>query len=434
MNNKSFWYKSLLPILFISISSEAAPLYLSEAYELAIKNNHAYRSKHLESDSVQYAQEQRESKLYPQIQLALNGGLHDYVQNYTSQTEISEIYKSYTLSLSQPLYHPEIFISIDQGNLRTEGAETETYKSSQDLGIDVAKAYFELISARQSLELAHTNHRFYLLKYTRIEQMLVQGLSNKMDLLDTQLYRDRASIEINVATKKEFLARRKLENLILVPISELPALSPVIKTSFESVKRYGTEELTSNPDLKLAILSRRIAQHEIDIRTYDHYPKIDLSLSRTQNDTNDRVVYKTDNRAFIQISIPIYQGGYTRARVNEARLLHDAAIEKEAETQQNTLYRLEELTQEYDLNIQNLAILDTARTSAELNFHAIEVAQKSGLKSQVDLLEARAKLYQIEQDRLKQITSLGINHITLLGINGKVNSENLHTFEKQLFE
>lgn len=432
MSNKYDWHKPFLSVLLVAASIHAAPLYLSDAYALALKNNHAHKSKSLEGTSFLYAQEQQKAKLYPQIQLALNGGLHDYVQNYNADTKISEIYKSYSLSLTQPIYHPEFFTSISQGKLRTEGAETQTHKSAQELGVEVAKSYFELISARQSLELAHANYRFYALKHTKIAEMLSQGLSNKMDLLDTQLYRDRASIEINVAAKKEYLSRRKLEDLILVPVSELPVLSP--EKAIETLRCPSENSITSNPDLKLADLSRRIAEQEINLRSYEHYPKIDLSLTRTENDTSDRIMYKTDNRAFVQVSIPIYQGGYTRARVNEARLLHDAAIEKESATRQEALLRLDQLTQECDLNTQNLTILQTARTSAELNLESIEIAQKAGLKSQVDLLEARAKLYQIEQDRLKQLTSFGINHITLLSLSGNLNTENLHILEKQMLE
>lgn len=432
MSNKLVWCrKSFLAVLFAAASVEASPLYLSDAYALALKNNHSHKSKSLEGTSFQYAQKQQEAKLYPQIQLALSGGLHDYVQNYNADTKISEIYKSYSLSLTQPIYHPEFFTSISQGKLRTEGAETQTHKSSQELGVEVAKSYFELISARQSLELAQANYRFYLLKYTKISEMLSQGLSNKMDLLDTQLYRDRASIEINVAAKKEYLSRRKLEDLILVPVSELPVLSP--EKTLETLRCPSENSIASNPDLKLADLSRRIAEQEIRLRGYEHYPKIDLSLSRTENDTSDRVVYKTDNRAFVQVSIPIYQGGFTRARVNEARLLHDAAIEKESATRQEALLRLDQLTQECDLNTQNLTILETAHASAQLNLNAIEIAQKAGLKSQIDLLEARAKLYQLEQDRLKQLTNLVTNHITLLGLNGTLKSDDLHTLEIKLF-
>lgn len=407
----------------------ASPLYLSEAYEAALSNNHGYRSKLFEKESSLYTQKQREAKLYPQVQLALNGGLHDYVQNYDTQKNVSEIYKSYSLSLTQPLYRPEILESISQGELRKEGAEIETYKYSQELGVEVSKSYFELLFARKSLELAQANFAYYSTKYKMISEMLSQGLSNKIDLLDTQLYMDKSLIEINTAKKKEHLAHRKLENLLLIPVLELPSFLP-----YESIEYSNTiPQIKSDlsPDLKIASLSRRIAEKEISLRKYDHYPKVDLSLSRTENETNDPAMYKIDHRAYVQITIPIYQGGNTESKIDEARLLHLSQIQKEAHTKQKFDFRLEELLEEQDLIAQNLKILKNASNASKLNITAIETAQKSGLKSQTDLLEAKSKLYKIEQDLLRQQIDFVINNIDILSLKGDLDIENLKAFEKQ---
>jgi outer membrane protein len=425
---------SLMLFFSFSLSSYASPFYLSDAYELALQNNHGYKSKQYDSESFNSAQKQRISKLYPQIQLSLNGGLHDYIQNYSNETEITEFYKGYTFSLTQPLYHPELTRSVNQGALRTQGAETDTKKSSLALGVDVAKAYFDLFVTHKSLELAEANHRFYALKYTRINEMLSEGLSNKMDLLETGIYRDQAMMEINKAIKKEHLAKRKLEDLTLSTVPDLPDFNPNFADNLKNLNVNIMDTLESNPVLRIAALSRRIAEDEIGVRYTEYYPKADISLSRSENQTNDRTLYKTDNRAYIQISIPLYQGGQTSARIEEAKILHSSAIEKEAQTRQDILYHFDELNEQFDLSLQNIQILESARTSAQLNLSAVEIAQKAGLKSQVDLLEAQAKLYQIEQDRLKQLSDFAITYISLLELNGTLNAQILHVFEMQIFQ
>lgn len=420
---------ALASLAIMSTICYASPLYLSDAYEKALANNHGYQSKLFEKESSLYAQKQREAKLYPQVQLALNGGLHDYVQNYDEQKSVSEIYKSYSLSLTQPLYRPEIVESINQGALRKEGAEVETHKSSQELGVEVSKAYFELLFARKSLELAQANFDYYTIKYKMISEMLAQGLSNKMDLLDTQFYMDKSLIEINTAKKKERLAHRKLEDLLLSPISELPSFLPY--DAMEMSKTPLQTDLALSPDLKIAALSRQIAQKEMTLRKYDHYPKVDLSLSRTENETNDPAMYKIDHRAYVQVTIPIYQGGATEAKIEEARLLHLSQIQKEAQTKQKFDFQLEELSEEQNVITQNLQILKNASTASKLNITAIETAQKSGLKSQTDLLEARSKLYKIEQDLLRQQIDFALNSLNILSLQGNIETETLKSFEKQ---
>lgn len=418
--------------LLCTLSLDAASLSLSEAYALALQNHHGYKSKQLENDSSAFALRQREARLYPQAQLSLSGGLHDYVQNYDRYTEVSEFYKSYSVSASQAIYHPEFLASIAQGKLQSEGLKAETLKTSQDLGVDVAQAYVDLSIARGSLELARANHRFYSLKYTMIAQMLSEGLSNKMDLLDTQIYRDRAQLEILAAEKKELLSRKKLESLIQVPVEGVYGFAADLRLE-QTAALTESESLDQSPELQVAALSRQIAEREIAIRNYDHYPKVDLSLSRTENDTSDRVMYKTDNRAFVQVSIPLYQGGMTAARVDEARLLHLSAAEKESQTREELRIKAEQLIEEYDLYVRNLAILKTAREAAALNLSAVEAAQKAGLKNMVDVLEARMKLHRIDQDRLKQIGDLATNRVTFFAQHGALNADTLGRMESSLF-
>lgn len=409
------------------------PLSLSEAYESALKNNHGYQSTVYQSQSFEKVMEQQNARLYPQVQLSLNGGLHDYIQNIDPYPSASEIYKSYSLSLTQPLYHPEFLAQADQGELRYFGAKTESFKASQQLGIDVVKNYFEWIIAGQSLLLSRENYLFYEIKYKQIDRMLAEGLSNKMDLLDTKIYLDRAAIDMKTAEKKERLARLRLEQLIGRTIDSAPKLKvyPDLTGMINIIYPASIDDV---PDVQLAKFQRRIAEEELNIRGYEHYPKVDLSLSRSENDTDDRTMVKQDNRAFIQISVPIYSGGYASAHIAEAEVLRHAAVEKERQAELDSRYHLEELTEQMDLSVQNYVLLNSALDSARLNLVAVEKAKMAGLKSQVDLLEGQSKVNKIQQDRLRQLKDFLTTTSEYYAFTGKLDTDTMKKFDIFCFD
>lgn len=433
MNNKILFF--LVSGSFVLCSNlSASELSLSQAFSAALAQNHGYKSKIYESSSLQQASEQRNAKLFPQVNLALNGGLHDYIENFGTNKRISEFYKSYSLSMTQQLYHPEYFTAVEQSKNRILGGQEELSKTEQELGLNVAKAFIDLAVAQQNLQISKENYDFYALKHTQAEEMLKMGLSTKIDLLDTQLYRDRAHIDINTADKKVYLAQKKLESLILEPIGSVPRLTQNIEALSDFMLHDRDVSTELNPDLKIARISRFISEQEVDLRSADQYPKVDLSLSRSENDTNDRAMYKTDNRAYVQVSIPLYQGGYAVARVEEAKLLSYAAAEKETQTRIDVNYRIEELKNDLSVSIENMRILEQAKQYATANLSSIEIAKKAGLKSQIDLLEARSRLYKTEQDALKQLSDTLSSYLTLKNMGALLKPAELENLENILFD
>jgi outer membrane protein len=411
------------------------PLTLSRAYELALQNEPKLKASAFKTEAAKEYINQSKARLYPQVQGNVSWGRYEYEAEYL-RAPVKESYTSYALSATQPLYHPELWRGIDEARARESGARYQFQAEAQQLALEVAKAYFNLIRTYRNIELLASQKEYYETKFQQLEEMLKFGLTNRIDLLESKIHRDKAVTEWLTEQRRLQVAQMRLQHLINGPIRELPSFDFSSVNADELFKERSIWEakLTSNPSLKLAIATRDLSRHQVAIREYEHYPKIDLSLTRKETYTQDTVSHKYDNQAIIQLSIPIYQGGYTQSKVRETLLLSESAQKELEYTQLETTLRFEELWADHELNAQSLVVLRESEKSAELFLDSVEKGHKAGLKSVVDLLEAKAKLFEIKRDTVDAGYALVDNYLGILDVSGELHRDNIILLEKMILK
>lgn len=408
-------------------------LTLSKAYELALKHEPKLSASALKAEATGEGVEQSKARLYPQLQGSLSWGRYEYEADYL-RTPVKEDYASYSISASQALYHPELWRGIDEAKAKKSAASFQFNAEAQQLGLDVAKAYFNLMRTKQNVELMYSQKEYYQSKYRQLEEMLKLGLTNRIDLLESKVHKDKATAEWLREQKLLQVSSLRLQNLIRTKVEELPAFDFVSLDADNLFKErmVWEDKLKENPSLKAAIATGEMARHQVAMREYEHYPKVDVSLTRKETYTKDTVAHQYDNQAIIQMSIPLYQGGYTQSKVRESLLMAQSAQKELEYTQLQTSLRFEELWANRDLNVQSLSLLRESEKSAELYLDSVEKGHNAGLKSLVDVLEAKAKLYEVKRDAIDAGYALVENYLGLLDVSGELNSENIAILEKMV--
>lgn len=422
-----------LLLVVSGLNCGAEPLKLSDAYQLALKNEPKLRASAFRSEATEEGITQSKARLYPQVQGSLSYGGYKYDAQYLRQP-VDENYKSYSISASQGLFHPEIWRGIDQAKAKNKGAGYEYQANAQQLGLDLAKAYFNFLRTKRNVDLYASQKEYYEGKYRQLEKMLSMGLTNRIDLLESKVHRDKAIAEWLGEQKRFQVARVKLENMVGASVEELPDYDfGMITPEDISMDRNEWEsKLANNPSLKSSLASQEVAQHELAIREYLHLPTVDLSLSRKKTYTQDTVAHTYDTQAIVQMNIPIFQGGYTQSKVREGVLLLNAANQEFDYAQKMTRSKFEELWAERQYSVESLRTLKESEKSAELYVQFVEKGYNAGLKSLVDLLEAKAKYYEVERDLIDAGYQLVNNELGLLDVVGELTFENIVSYEKIL--
>ncbi|OYZ67099.1 MAG: hypothetical protein B7Y17_00465, partial [Sulfuricurvum sp. 24-42-5] len=325
MSSKTYALQSLTLWMALAVASHAQNLSLSNAYALALKHEPKLRSVALKTEATKEQIEQSKSRLYPNVQGSLSWGKYEY--SSVIQDEVKENYSSYSLSATQPIFHPELLRGVDESKARAKGAEYAFQAEAQQLGLDVAKAYFELIRTYKNVDLTLSQKKYYETKYNQQQEMLKIGLTNRIDLLEAKIHYDKAYSESLTEEKRLSVAKLKLQRYIGEPVGALDVFdfNAIVLERFSMQRGVWEEKLPNNPSIKSSEFNREMARHQLAAREYEHYPKVDLTLARKETYTEDRVAHRYDNQAIIQMSIPLYQGGYTQSKIREGLKLLDAA-------------------------------------------------------------------------------------------------------------
>ncbi len=409
-------------------------LNLTDAYALALKNESKIKSALYRAESSEEMVAQVRSRLLPQVQYSYSTGNSDYQVNYYPKPT-KEKYTYNQISINQPIYHPEYWSAASQAYKKRDGAKLEYQKQTQELGLDLAKAYFAHLKTKKEESLAKTQMEQYESKYKQLNEMLATGLSNKIDTLEAKIAYDKAKAEWLTKQKQLSVTKLALERFIGVSLDDKILLEPekINTKALSANKEEWLAKLASNMDIKLAEISKEVARKEVRVRFYDHFPKVDLRLSSTNTDTKDPSARKYDKSAFLNVTIPIFQGGYTTARVSEAKLLLNAASEDLEGATKEAKLKFEDLWSRRELAIEYTNLYKENEKASELHLQAVEKAYAAGLKSIVDLLEARAKLYQAKKELLDATYELINNQMELLAIVGELNMDKLRELEKNIY-
>jgi len=419
--------------LSASLLAQEDTLTLSEAYSLALKNESKTRGAAFKAEASAEGVYQARSRLLPQIQYAYSKGKTEYESQYY-RTTTKEMYTYNQISLVQPLFHADYWFGASQAYMRRDGGAIEYKRQSELLGIDLAKTYFNYLKTKREEALAGWQMEQYESKYKQLDKMLSMGLSNKIDMLEAKIRFDKTKAEWLSWQKQLGVAKYALEKMIGEPIDKKRLLEPerINLTTLAADRAEWEQKLTQNNDVRLAKTYLKIAEKEIDIRAADHYPRVDMRVSYTKTDTQDISAHKYDKSFFIDIKIPIYQGGYVSSRVAEAKLLARAAKEDlDAATKESKL-KFEDLWSRRDLSIQSVDLFKEHEKAAELYVVSMEKAHKAGLKSVVDVLEAKAKLYGAKRDLINATYDLINNQLELLNATGELNSAKIKELEDRI--
>jgi outer membrane protein len=140
----------LLPLaLLMTMSVSAWAENLLQVYDLAMQNDAQIRAARAVRDSALEARPQAQALLRPSVSLSANANLvHREVKSSPSGSGSSNTNnRDLALSLSQPLYHRDFGIQVEQADLQAQKAEAEFKAAQQALIVRVSQAYFNVLSA-----------------------------------------------------------------------------------------------------------------------------------------------------------------------------------------------------------------------------------------------------------------------------------------------
>ena len=370
-----------------ALNSGAWALDLKQVYEASVVNDAQVRASRASAEAVRERIPQANAQLMPNVALSAGRNYNDLTsttpnllgQETTRQTHY--LSGSQTLTVKQPLYRPYQLALLRQAEAQVEDAEATLQRDEQSLVVRAGEAYFEALLAEEQLKLIASQKSTYMTQLDAARKRVKAGSGTRTDIDEAQARLDLVvAQELEAKQNRDYTLHRieVLTGQAIANLAQLDVMRFVAKAPIPAdLEAWMARAENGSPELQSLQSQIEIARQEIEKSKAGHLPTLDAvaQWSRTNSDNVTSVNYKYDNKMIgLQLSIPIFSGGYVSSTVRQAVASETRAREMLEATRRDLRVRVHREFRGVTEGVLKIAALEQAVRSAET---ALESNQRS---------------------------------------------------------
>jgi protease secretion system outer membrane protein len=404
---------ALVLTALLTWAQAAHAMTLQDAYTAALLNDPVYRAAARENESGQLSRQIGKSALLPVVSLSYSNSANS-AQRTSPDFQGKDVSQDYqyqslatTLSLKQPLLNYEGMAKYRQGIAQAEYSNALFKSRQQELSVRLMAAYTDALFMQDQLALAEAQVTTLAEQKNMNQRALKAGEGAITDVLETQSKYDVAQVQVIEAQADVDNSRQVLGGIlgrVLPPEEALAGLSQAFRPEPllpSVVEAWNLLALEGNADLQAQRLAVVSAQQDVAKNAAGHYPRLDLVASNSHSRADSIVTYNQSsviNSLGIQLTIPLYNGGYVVASTRQAL----ANVQRlEAELDGKTEKVLAELRKQFNLvrsSSKRIEALERAQESAEKLIFATRKSVQGGVRVNLDVLTAQQQRFAVQRD------------------------------------
>ena len=397
--------------LGMAVVLPAWSLDLRQAYEAAYENDATIRAARAGAQASREKLPQARAQLRPNVSLNASRNHNDLTsktQNFLGQPTRAEnqYYSgSQTLSVRQPLYRPYLSALVRQAEAQVEDANAALERDEQTLVTRVGEAYFDALLAQDQVLLIEAQKTTYTTQLDAARKGLEAGTGTRTDIDEAQ-----ARLDLTLAQELEALqnveyTRRRLESLMGQPVDVLAGLdverfNPTVPVP-GLVDAWVERAEQASPELQSLRAQLDAARMEVDKAQAGHKPTLDAvaQWSRSNSDSVTNVNSRYDNKSIgLQLSVPLYAGGYVSSSVRQAVAAQERAREALEAARRDLGVRVHREFRGMTEGVLRVKALEQAVRSAEQAVLSNQKSYQAGSRTAVDVLNAQQQKTTAQRD------------------------------------
>jgi outer membrane protein len=321
----------------------------------------------------------------------------------------------------------------------TYSAEEKTYEAAaQELFVRVASAYFTVLNDEEQLAYAKANEEAYRVTYDQAEQQYKVGIAAVTNVYQAKSYYEAA--KANTVSVQNTLSndRQALSVITGKPVGDLKKLRPDLPMDPPSPadpQSWVDSAMKSNPTLVSAQFSVEAAEHTINAARAGHLPTITASLTRAKSTAwlengSYNAIGATGNGRYgntigITLSVPIFSGGATQAKVRQSIYQRDEAQDSLELTRRQTIQNTLNYYNSVLAGISEVESGKAAVDSAQKAVDATKAGFQVGTQIMLDVLNSIQQLTQAQSTYSTARHQLVLNRLLLKESAGTIGYDDL---------
>jgi len=432
-------YKSKLYLMIIiMLTSHVEAADIMDVYNRSLNFNNDLKMITNDQKISQEIYNQTSSNIFPEVSIIANTqeiNVNKYTGTGTQKDYSTE---SASLTVTQPLLRLYFFDELNKAESIVKKSEINLEEFKKDLIVKSAELYFNLINAKNSVAAGEVKLDSMLIKYESAKKLFDNGYISdielnkyrnnyEMTMVEKQILvneLDMVKQDVYIFTGREILDIHNLNHTIEIPLSTYDANSLISKA------------LVSFDSIKSALLDVNISRDEMKSNKSKHYPTIDLNATYDYSDTSSgsRLGKQTreSNTIGLTINIPIYQGGFQKSKVTEARYKYKNAKINLDHLRRTIRKEILDNINNYNL-LKSLVIVKRDRYN-DVNQDYLTLSQGAdiGLYTDVEVKDAEYNLMIAKNDLIESTLDLLLVDLNLKKYSSNLSVENIRTINRML--
>jgi len=406
----------------IGLPVAAAAADFAQVYQDALANDPTYQQANATYMAAREARPEAWAALLPQISgsagrsLDHSAGLSTNIGSSAAGQPVPASFyatthanaRQWSLNLSQELFSWTDWMTLKAADSQVAEAQANYQAAAQNLILRVATAYFNVLSALDTMQAQESSLKAFDLQLEQANKRFEVGLIAITDVEQARAARDTAAAAViadkqslaNAEDQLEVITGRQYDTLS-EPGTDMPLVTP----NPASQDQWVQTSLQQNLTLIASRLAADVAREDVRIAFGGHLPTVSLVASRSSNSTGvDETInglgtfnlpsWANDRQIGLQVTVPIFSGGGTEARVHQAQYQWIAAKDAVEQASRSTVQQARDAYLGVISGIAHVQALQQAMTSSQTAYRATEAGYRVGTQTEVDVLNALSTLVQ----------------------------------------
>ncbi len=334
----------------------------------------------------------------PSISLSGSQGFQHIVTQAPTHSDDDRNLINGTATLSEPLFRGGRTVAeIRRAKSLIRASEAQLTNTEQTVLLDAVTAYMDVVRDGENLEYRRSNVQVLEDQLNATNIQLNAGAVTQTDVQQTQARLQGARAGLSVAEGQLAASRARFERVIGRPAEtlEVPGLPAVLPGNLDDAVNRA---VNTAPALIAAQENSRAADYAIDAATSSLLPQVSLQLQwqYAKNSTIIGVVSpgvtQNDTSAFVQVTIPIYQGGAEYAGIRQAKEQRSQALANVADADRQVRETTQSAWGTFMSAQASIASNELAVQANQSAVMGVIEEQRAGERAILDILNAQQEL------------------------------------------
>ncbi len=321
-------------LLLISGNIHAADLV--DVYNRAIQYNDDFRIAKNNKEISLHQYKQTAASIFPEINLQASTNETNINRYIGPGTNTDFNTDSYSLTLQQPIFRLAFFDELDKSDAIRKKSEKNLSLQKKKITLRTTELYFRLISHTNNLREKNELLKLSEKRFSNAGKLYSNGSITKTEFLKYKSDLESSRITKEIAQNDYENSKGDLYIFVGKRISDVHNINTQIEIKNNQYKVSDVlKQATSRYEIiQMANYDLDISQNTFESNKSQHYPTVDLVASYDYSDVTGGTRFgankRESNSVGLTVTLPLYQGGYQSAKVNESRYrLENAQIKYE---------------------------------------------------------------------------------------------------------